>query len=629
MRAKTSAYLAVFLAAAEALAIAAGFAMPRQASEFVPVRSRTGGKASDSPKIEIGPAIRLPVEGNPQQIWASAAPDDPDRLLICSLETEYNKARVISSVYASLDGGNTWMRTLRDAHSDWVSEAACAEGTKGRTYFVTGVSDTSNGSTRHEWGTMEAYRSSDGGLSWGEPRRYPFIDWMALGVEPGPRNDRLFLFGNIQANGAGDAGAGGWSDKGKPLFTSNDGLTYSEPIFPLNADSDRKGYAFPLGAVVLNDGQVVVLFAEIARKSFAVYRYDGTSYHQTSTIPMPEGVSSYGPLSAHLALDRSGRFAGRLYAAIPALEANRPVLVLAHSDDQGNSWRSHRLLRRETVLQTDEIEYFYAGVAVNAAGIVGLEWNAGTDCQFATSSDGGESVDDLHTLGGCGVHDGSPIAATAYLKSGNDRSPADHPVRDSIGLPTGFTVHVGTSLLGSVQIVADAAERFHAFWSELRDDGIATLTSTIFTTRQNAKTVLAMEGEEITSRSLVHVENERYDAVQGRFGIEVSVRNIDASAVPYPRFLEVVAERSDCGHIKYLNPYGISEGNQAVFRVPARPGQPALFPGDSSLPVHLELSVEGCEGNRLVAKARLLALKNTTLVPLSVRFRVWSAARER
>lgn len=627
VRARVLCGIATLIAVVSAISFACSGAAHARRTATPSTESNRDIKPSHRYSVEIGPSISLPTEGVPQQLWASAASDDPDRLLACTFEADSSKARMASAAYVSLDGGNTWMRTLVDSHSDWVSETACAAGGRGRAYFVAGVSDTSRGSMRHEWGSMEAYRSSDGGLSWGKPRRYPFIDWMALAVSKNASDERVYLFGNIQADGIGDAGAGGWREGREPMLASPDGLAFSAPVFPRNSPGADTQQAFPLGAAVLNDGRVVALFAEIPHTSFAVYSFDGSSYRLLSHVQMPAGVAPYGPLSAHMAIDRSGRFPGRLYAAIPAVEGDRPVLTLAHSDD-GENWSSRVLLRRETELSPKEIEYFYAGVAVNPQGVVGIEWFSGSRCEFALSSDGGESVDDARTLGDCRPLGNTQSPAAAYLKTYNDRSPVKHPLQFSSDSLPGLTVQASTSALSSVQITADTAGRFHAFWAEARRDGIHTLTATIYTHRQKPNHVRFAQRQEITNRSLIYVQDEKFDSQTAHFSIDVAVRNIASTAIPYPRFLEVVADRSDCGRIKYLNPYGVSSQDKTIFQVAARPDRMQLFPRESSLPVRIEALVDGCQAARvsLVAEARALALKSTPLFPLAIRFRVWTAA---
>lgn len=584
--------------------------------------------APDGFTLDIGPAIPLPVEGTPQQLWASASPDDPDRLLVCTFEAEPTRAQLPSAAYVSLDSGNTWMRTLVDTHSDWVSETTCAAGTRGRAYFLAGVSDTSLGPARHERGSAEFYRSSDGGLSWMAPRRYPFIDWMTLAISSNGSDVPMYLFGNHQATGSGEAGAGAWLEKPRPMLVSGDGLTFAPPEFPTEPQTNVGKSAFPLSAVVLDDGSALALFAEIPNARFELYKSDRSGYRLISTIVMPAHVKPYGPLSARMAVDPTGHTRPRVYAAIPALEANHPVLVLAVSEDGGESWQSSVVLRRATEIESDKVEYFYAGIAVNQRGVVGIEWFSGLGCPlFAISTDGGRSIRDSRRLGSCRGEDMAASAITPYMKIYNDRSPLDWHTGDSPEPIPGFTIHITGATLASVTIAADAQGRFHAFWSEPRLDGTRILTATIRIGSSRLERIPLGETEELTEHSLIRVVGEAFDPSTATFSIDASVRNIDATSLTYPGFLEVIVDRSDCGRIEYLNSWGISEDGHTVFRVPRRPDREHLFPGEDSLPVHIEVRIPGCEAGHtsLVERAGKRAIQLRPFFPLSVRFHVRAA----
>jgi len=589
------------------------------------------GSAAAAPQaltFDIGPAVPLPVEGTPQQLWASASPDDPDRLLVCTFEAEPTHAQLSSAAYVSLDSGNTWMRTLVDSHSDWVSETTCAAGTRGRAYFLAGVSDTSLGPARHERGSAEFYRSSDGGLSWMAPRRYPFIDWMTFAIPSNGSDVPMYLFGNHQASGSGDMGAGAWLEKPRPMLVSRDGLTFAPPEFPTEPQTNPGKSAFPLSAVVQDDGSALALFAEIPNARFRLYKSDPSGYRLVSTIEMPAQVKTYGPLSAHMAVDPRAHSFSRLYAAIPALEANHPVLVLAVSQDGGSSWQSSVLLRRATEIESDKAEYFYAGIAVNQQGVVGIEWFSGLGCPlFAISTDGGRSIGDSRPLGACRGEDNSPSSITPYMKIYNDRSPLDLHSEDlSVPIP-GFTIHITGATLASVTIAADAQGRFHAFWSEPGLDGTRILTATIRIGSSPVERVPLAGTEELTEHSLVRVVGEAFDRPTATFHVDASVRNIDSTSLTYPDFLEVVFDRSDCGRIEYLNPWGISEAGHTVFRVPRRPDREHLFPGEDSLPVHIGVRIPGCGADHtsLVERARKRGFQMQPFFPLSVRFHVRAA----
>jgi len=582
--------------------------------------------------LETGPAIALPVSGVTQQLWASAAVDEPGRLLVCTLEADPRDARLSSSAYISLDGGNTWMRTLLDAHSDWVSETSCAAGTKGRAFFVAGVSDTSRGALDHSLGSSEAYRSSDGGLTWMGPRRYPFIDWMQLAVSATGKQDLVYLFGNEEAIGNGEAGAGAWEGKRRPMRKSSDGLLFSLPEYPESTSSESRDQGFPLNAIVIDSGDAIVLFGEIPSQSLDLYTAGTRGYQYLSKIELPSGTTTHGVLSAQMAFDSSGKYRGRLYVVIPALEKQRPVLVLARSDDRGKSWRSHVLMRSESRLSEEEIAYFYAAAAVNAAGILAIEWSAGRPCPlFAISEDGGETIDGSRYLGSCGIDQNDqklPLVLNTNLNTYNDRSPADHPLAFSRSAPPGFSVQALPNLLGALRITADAAGRFHAFWVEPFWDGIRTMTATVNPAPAKPEKVQLKDREELTSNSAVRVEGESFDPATGTFSLNLRVRNIGASSMPYPRLLAVIADRSDCGDLKYLGPLSISSLNRPVLAIPAPPAKRHLLPGEDSLPVHLMVVAPGCSADHMSISqvARQKAFRPASFFPLVVRFGVYGDA---
>jgi len=592
-------------------------------------KDRSNAVAPPPAAWSVGTPVPLPVQGVPQQLWASAAPDDPDRLVVCTFESDGEHGEFISSIYVSLDAGNTWMRTLLDDHSDWVSETNCAAGSQGRAYFVAGVSDTSRGTMVHELGSTEAYRSWDGGVSWSRAREYPFIDWTAIGVNPEGLEERVFLFGNVQANGIGDHGAGSWNAKTKPLLVSSDRLSFSEPIYPDEVSYTQNGY--PLSVVAPSSDVVLALYAEIPNNVFSIYRWNGKRYQRLSTIAMPVGVKPYGPLSAHMAMDKMGKFRGRLYAAIPGIESHHPVVVLAHSDDEGRSWTAQVILRRAKELSEHEIEYFSAGITVNRDGVVGLEWLPGTDCaELAISTDGGISVAERHALGNCpdSLDKGSVSSPTAsFLKVYNDRSAVDHPLQYASGALPGFTIQVATSLLASVQIDADAGGRFHVFWCEMGANGPMTLTATVLPQRTWEAYSTLSDSIEVTKDSLIRVERELFDERTGTFRIDLQIKNQSPLPIAYPTILEVVSSRSDCGKVRYLNAVGYSGGGDTLFRVPRRPDRLRLFPGEASLPVHLEIQADGCGGSdaRLVDRAKQQALESRPVFPLVLRFQVFAA----
>jgi hypothetical protein len=595
-----------------------------RAASFRPASSKNGGL------LHVGAAVPLPVEGVPQQIFSYAATrGNPRHLLACSSEVDSRNARVSSAAYTSFDGGNTWMRTLLDTQSDWVTETTCAMGSEGRAYFAAGVSNTSHGDFDHSSGSAELYRSSDDGLHWSKARRYPFIDWMQLAADEGS-NEYLHLFGNQQAEGVGDSGAGAWVEKRRPMWKMDDELTLSAPTFPSGVPADNHDQGFPLAAVV--DGEkVIALFGEIPSRSFVIYQADASGYRMLSKVPMPPEARPYGTLSAQMTMDRAHH---RLYVAVPALVDKHAVVVLARSGDGGSSWNSTVLIREDIPMPTDEIVYMYTAVAVNADGIVGLEWFPGIGCpRFAVSTDAGASVADSMLLGSCDRERGqtfSRFAMEANVNVYNDRSPVDHPLTYSASALPGFSVRASASMLGSVHLTADAMGRFHPFWTEPRWDGIKTFTAAVSIGLAEPEAVPLSELADVSPDYLVRVANATVDPIEGTYSADISVRNSGSAFMPYPLWLQAVTDRSDCGALRYLNPSGVSKDGHAIFRVPEPLDRQLLFPGEDSLPVHIVIDTEGCGagGVSMAQTARQSAMKLRSFFPVSVRFHIYARSPE-
>jgi hypothetical protein len=581
---------------------------------------------------KVGRAVLLPVTDIPKEVSASAAPDDPDRLLICTFEKDGEHARHHSAAYLSLDGGAGWMKTLDDPDSDWVSETSCAAGANGAAYFVVGASDASRGEPRHETGTAEFFRSLDGGLHWMMLHRYPFIDWTMLAVSKGSDSpqESIFLYGSKMAQGVGDAGVGSWMDVRGPLLVSRDGAqTFSPPVYPDDKAQKRTMGTYPISAIVVKTNSILTLFAQGPNPDqFAVYRTDDGVYEWESTIHIPQGMEHVGILSSQMALDHDGKYPGRLYVVFPARMGNQAVLGLAISDDKGKTWRTSVLLRRDARPIVGNISSGFAGVAVNRDGVVGVEWLPSDGCPlFAVSTDGGDSVAELHPLGVCRGRDAAesqPLALPSRMDALNMTSVRDVPGSDKHRL--GFWMRVDTTPLWGVHITADTAGRFHAIWAETLADGAPALFTTSISTGTSSPQVISLEGgQDLTEHSLVKVLEEKFDPYTSIFNIDAVVKNVGLDVLSYPSVLEVSGGLSDCGNIKYLNPSAISKEGQTLFRVPVAPYTDRLSPGETTLPIHMEIEVKGCESSNgsLFERSRIFMRDRDWFYTLSVSFRVY------
>jgi hypothetical protein len=575
--------------------------------------------------VEVGPAVPLPIEGVAVKMFASAAPDDEDRLLVCDFESDHDHGRHVSAAYVSLDAGNTWMRTLVDASSKWVSEPSCAAGAHGGSYFVASASDTSRGGLNHARGSTDAFRSLDGGLTWTGPRRYPFIDWTSLAVADGDNSweSKVYLFGNNVANGFGDSGEGTWLHRRALMAVSDDGLHFKPPTFPsVEGDPAKTGY-YPIGTLPLRDGSILALFARLAQpktgSGFVLYKAEGTTYAPLGIIEMPPGIRDVSFLDGQLAIDRRKDSRDKLYVAFPAIDNGRYALILGSSIDSGKTWSVHALLHGALVPELAERRSTFTAIAVNVDGTVGLEWLPPGGCTvFAVSVDGGESVSEKLPLGACQEGEDlglqQPAAVEAHMRM--------------MASGQGLSAYLDTASPDGVQITADAVGRFHLFWNETSRDGkvsLVTSTVTAHFAEVGRATPPDLAGATDLTRGLsISLVSEKFDPYTGTFGMDVVVENRDRE-IPYPSLLVVATDHSDCGKLSYLNAFATSESGKAVFRIQKAIGKGDLLSGEATLPIHLEIRAAGCENihGSLVAQGRkVVAGRGHLFTPLSVQFQV-------
>jgi hypothetical protein len=598
----------------------AGVLLPSGNAEPQGHPAETAGTRKDQASLEVGAPSVLPTLGRIWQVLAAAAPDNPDGLVACTFETDREHGREPSVLYASFDAGNTWMRTKVDHSSDWVSETSCAYGDRGRVYFADSASDTSHGGLDHERGTADVFRSRDGGLTWSDAEKYPFIDWTSLFTVAGT-SEKVYLFGNNVARGFGGKGNGEWVGKRGPMSISEDGSPFGPPVFPAIPPEKDKYGLFPLGAVGLPDGAVLMLFGKLtvprSDSEYVLYKSDQNGYRPFSRIALPKG--NLPSLGARLAVDKSSRFPGRLYVALSNEENGRSVLVLAVSDDGGTTWQSKSLLEGHTLSEPKLIRGGFAGVAVDRTGVVGIEWATSEDCPvFVISLDGGESVGEPLPLGGCKDEIASE-AAPGY--AANQFWP--------LSGDSNFAVMMHPRLFGSADLVADAAGRFHPFWVEVTPGGNLSLQTESITVRgqpapkepaPNLATFL-----DLTKDVTVRLVGEQFNPHSATFDLDVAVQNSSKQDnVIYPSLIEVTQGSSDCGRVSYLNAAFTSSNGSPVLRIPTA-GAHELLPGERTLPVHLRVRVEGCENDRgqLVALSRKgLQEFGRFFAPLRMQFRV-------
>lgn len=580
-------------------------------------------------RMSVGPTIALPTVGLVRQVASSSAPDFPDRLLVCTFEADSVHARNVSVAYVSLNAGNAWYRVLEDANSDHVSETSCRAGGAGRAYFAASFAGPDQ---RQATGAGEMYRSFDSGLTWTRASRFPFIDWTALAVHPSSSSlESVYLFGNQMAGGIGDIGDGSWRQQRGLFLFSKDGSRFSEPKFLPDQWTAGNLGALPVSAIALPDGSVLVLYVRspsgTEKPRLRLYRVKDQSWYFVSNVGIPDGFQGLNLGESQMAYDRDGLFSGRLYVAFPATRAGKPALALSSSNDLGKSWHTQVLFQGDQVSSSGHANGSFAGIAVNSRGILGIQWLSAQGCPiFAISIDGGSSLSDSAMLGHCGASGGSaeiPLQVAGRMIATNVLGPVDE-ISGTPDIPaSGFMIYEAETILWGVQITADAAGRFHPFWVETRSDGNNVLmTAAVTVDALPQESLEAAHAKDVTENFQVRAREVRADPYRMTFSIDAIARNRVPKAVPYPSLIQVQSQYSDCGSLQYLNAEGTTRNGLPLFRIPANSNFPVLYPGDDTLPVHLEVRVEGCTATRIFESSATTKKSGQWFYPLSLRFQI-------
>jgi hypothetical protein len=349
----------------------------------------------------------------------AAHPEDPGLLFGAAVTfadggTAARRPRAVEETtvagFRSTDGGRSWARVPfpRCLVDPWVAWG------RGEDLYL---------SCLMRGGAVAVYRSADGGRTWRRPALVPTAGGgsadhpiVVFDRSAGPRGGTVYVVFAQQRPPAG---------RRQGLFGAavaaggDGGRRFSAPSFVRQDDLNQQ----PLGAAVLSDGTLVLLFVDYAsyhlprapRRAWAARSVDGGRTFAVSPLPLALPASR---LPLPLAVDRSAAHRDRLYAVWPAA-AGEPDRCprLAASDDRGEHWRglgvagggdgagdgdgvtaagSHGTGGRLAVADGGGACKTPA-LAVNGAGVVGVAWydtrrdprGEGFDVDFSASLDGG------------------------------------------------------------------------------------------------------------------------------------------------------------------------------------------------------------------------------------------------
>jgi len=433
----------------------------------------------------VGPNVLVTRQrdGYSDELMLATDPADSHKLLGGGIlfRTTHPQGGQETRGYYSRDGGHNWSTLIYpEAVSNFSGDPQVAYGRTGTGYFLYG------GGPTEQW-EMYFYRSEDGGLTWGKPVRFPFLDHEQIAVD-----DTVGRFASsVYVSGLRDKPHDKPEDSHISVFRStDDGRSWIGPVDVAN-NRDFPGRRLQaMNIAVFADGELLVPFVDFPADMqttvdagryhywFATSKDGGATFSPPQKLFTTERVEIKGPynLFPFFALDSSGSiFRDRLYmvwmdrdCTFGSCVDRRPGphaarMLFSYSSDRGKTWSSPRIVSDDFPGIGDQ--FGPQSIAVNSDGTVGVSWydarkapagNDGVEVNryFSASLDGGETF-----LPAVRVSS----AATIVIPS-IGYAPAYKPYFEAEGISI-----VPSTSHGEYQgLAADTEGIFHVFWSDGR-----------------------------------------------------------------------------------------------------------------------------------------------------------------
>jgi len=588
------------------------------------------GPAASASRIRVGKNVavsRSRPDVSHGEVLVSADPEDPNRLLGCSMTLTETSNRIATAVYRSMDRGATWEPVLDTNKYKFSGDPTCALGAGGAAYYVA-LGTTEDGKN---WAPV--YRSADGGKTWAEPtllHGFHGLDREYVTVD----NTKSKYAGRVYVHATGWARGMEGERKAADLsvFTSSDrGAHFMGPI---KRAALGRNYVLGVGnGVVLSDGTFVAIFGELKEYwdpdwkegdvsdprpgkpngslRIVTSKDGGESLEPAVTISdfymlwPPTSTSMIGGLAAD---PGSKAFRDRIYAVWPDQRSGRQEILLSYSSDKGKTWSPARIVSDDrppakTATRTDNL---LPTVAVNGAGVVGVAWydrrdspdNLGWSVRFAASFDGGESfVPSVRVSEAPNAYaNASRWPISAFVSGGGSpaavpepgEEPGAEPSSEASPKPGEIDIRVGLDGFyfnggHTSGLTADAGGDFHPFWIDNRTGMPQVWTARISASGEavrNGSSELASL-EDVTGSLRLELTNLAHDVERGTISADARVTNVAKRPLRLPLIARVLDVSSDVGYPEVVTSDNAESGAGALWKFGGDSGG-TLEPGKST-----------------------------------------------
>jgi hypothetical protein len=553
-------------------------------------------------QVVVGPNVHVSTSEAGQalaEMQIAADPANPQALIACSMLELSNENRMSTVVFASVDGGKSWKKTLDTRRYENSGDPACTFGKSGIAHFAA-IALAGEGKP---YGLV-TYVSTTGGATWRQTNdvamEFQGIDRESIVVDTarGPVG-RLYMAGLTDSRSLE-----GGRVSGIGLWASNDAGASLEGPVKLHTDPPRTTF---LGANVvrLSDGTLIYAFGELLaldsagndlsrpggpnlRLRVAVATSSGTVLRSASSIT--SYLWTYPPQNVagvpSLAVDASpGRRKDRLYAVWSDAQGGRSEIYFAASSDRGGSWTQPIRINDDTSFGGGHPgpDDFMPTIAVNRDGVIGVTWydrrdhldNVGWNVRFRASLDGGDTWLPSVRLSeqGNNYNHHESLVTQLTMQARTSLSAKAGPIRGTVGFVAGqFFARDYAGLAAAADGV------FHALWSDNRT-GVPQLWTTavrVVPRSDNRADQPIPTLEDVTARVAVSGVGTTLDSLHDTLRIRVRVTNTSPIPLRLPlrlRFGDLASQWARKVHL--VQPHGENQGGIYV----GTEGRDALAPG--------------------------------------------------
>jgi hypothetical protein len=459
---------------------------------------------------------------------AAANPRDSLNFLVGAITMTGPDGGPATRTYASIDGGQSWHDSAFPEQRRWGGADPQVAFTPAGTALFATLTTAPDPEGRMR-GFLHAYRSTDGGVTWGQASDLGYSydhPQMVVDHTEGPFSGRAYMavlhgfpvytvsvfrseddgqsWTGLQeaANGGGELGINATT----PMVLSDGSLVVPYMDFEFLPERRQPGQASSLWIVVSSDGGLT--FSE--PRLVATRRFNDEG-----------GYGGFPQLAADF---RPGPYRDHLYAAWVDHEGQEPRIFVSRSADRGKTWTDPRPADPDAPPGTYQ---FQPAIAVNQGGVVGLTWfdTRGQDNQdtfhqvVSASPDGGVSWLPPVRI--------SSRASYRYAPGNLGFTPTAWKTQESSMrisfLSPGARWSTGGDYMG---LTVDSNGLFRPFWTDTRYGSYQIMTSTVEVAAPvEVADTPATEEADITADTEVVFDPSRYDPETETLTLLVRIRN--------------------------------------------------------------------------------------------------------